>query len=334
MCETIESIEPFIRPPWWEPKAIVKIEKTKETAKAAHDMAQAHPNPSIKTIYTDGSGIENKIGAAAYIPSTKEAIHHHLGSEAQYNVYAAELSAVYISLQDQKTSCRIYSDSQAALKALDRPCRQSGQAIIKDILDHIDETTSGHEHTQIEIIWIPGHSDIEGNEQADTEAKKAAIDPTLKRPHKHKPLKSGRTRHIKTVAKEQWQKEWHNAKTAKPLRHIMRTKRKAIKTGPRLYSEFSNRHTTAIIAQLRTGHCGLNLYLHRIGQTKSSYCKCGYGKETVEHYLLECKNYKEQRKRLRNVVGGGKMKVAYLLGDPALIRYTMEYVKTTGRFDK
>ena len=33
-------------------------------------------------------------------------------------------------------------------------------------------------YLKIEIIWIPGHGEIEGNEIADTEANKAATDPT------------------------------------------------------------------------------------------------------------------------------------------------------------
>jgi hypothetical protein len=54
----------------------------------------------------------------------------------------------------------------------------------------------------------------------------------------------------------------------------------------------------------------------------------------VEHFLLECRNYKAQRKKLREAVGAGKMKVAHLLGDPTLVKYTMEYVKMTGRLDE
>ena len=48
------------------------------------------------------------------------------------------------------------------------------QEIIRDTLDHIDEITNDHKHLQVEMVWIPGHSGIEGNEQADAEAKKAA----------------------------------------------------------------------------------------------------------------------------------------------------------------
>ena len=104
--------------------------------------------------------------------------------------------------------------------------------------------------------------------------------------------------------------------------------------GPKLYNEIVNRSTAATIAQLRTGHCGLNHYLHRFGITGSPYCECGYGKETVEHYLLECRNYKEQRKRLREEVGTGKMKVGILLGDPTKIKHTMTFIKETGRLGK
>ena len=103
------------------------------------------------TIYTDGSGIEGKIGAATYNSATNEASHQYLGSEAQFNVYTAELTAVHLAVKQLENHsecrlCRIYTDSQAAIKAIDRPRRQSGQTIIKNILDSIDEVTNKHPH--------------------------------------------------------------------------------------------------------------------------------------------------------------------------------------------
>ena len=53
----------------------------------------------------------------------------------------------------------------------------------------------------------------------------------------------------------------------------------------------------------------------------------------MEHYLLECKKYREQRKRLRKAVGTGNMRVGTLLGDPTKIKDTMMYVKETGRLN-
>src|SRR5436305_10632233 len=110
-------------------------------------------------------------------------------------------------------------------------------------------------------------------------------------------------------------------------------KEKYSKTGSVLYNEMANRNAVAKIVQLRTGHCGLNRYLYRFGINDSPYCQCEYGKETVEHYLLKCRNYREQRKKLRREVGAGKMRVARLLGDKKLIKYTVEYIDATGRLE-
>src|SRR5215510_4401522 len=65
MTEKIEHIEPFIRPPWWTLKAQVIISQYKQSAKAQHDRIQGTNHYTLPlTIYTDGSGINNKIGAA------------------------------------------------------------------------------------------------------------------------------------------------------------------------------------------------------------------------------------------------------------------------------
>ena len=335
MCGKIETIETYIRPPWWTPTATIQMEATKDNAKDQHYKTQTHLDATTVMIYTDGSGIESKVGAAAYNSTTNEVSHQHLGSEAQFNVYTAELTALHLAVKQlgNHRDCltgRIYTDSQAAAKAIDRPRRQSGQTIIKDILESIDELTLKYMHMYVEIIWIPGHAEIEGNECADTEAKRAATDLTLSRPHNYKPLRSARARYIKEAAKKRWHTVWsENTRTAAALRCIM--KGKYAKAGPALYNEMANRSDAARIAQLRTGHCGLNRYLHRFGIKNSPYCQCGYGKETVEHYLLECRNFREQRRKLRSEVGTGKMRVGRLLGDPKIIKHTVEYLKETGR---
>ena len=67
------------------------------------------------TVYTDGSGINGKIGAAAWNATINEASHQHLGDEIQYNVYSAELSVIHIAfmqwkvIKNQFSICRIYS---------------------------------------------------------------------------------------------------------------------------------------------------------------------------------------------------------------------------------
>ena len=92
MTENIERIETHIRPPWWIPKIETRISATKDIAKELHYKMQEHTNATTASIYTDGSGIENKIGAAAYNYTTNEASHQHLGSQKQHNVYTGELT--------------------------------------------------------------------------------------------------------------------------------------------------------------------------------------------------------------------------------------------------
>ena len=60
----IEKIEPFIRPPWWTSKTQTQIDDSKNEAKTQYnDEIQKASDALI--IYTDGSGINTKIGASA-----------------------------------------------------------------------------------------------------------------------------------------------------------------------------------------------------------------------------------------------------------------------------
>ena len=61
-------------------------------------------------------------------------------------------------------------------------------------------------------------------------------------------------------------------------------------------------------------------------------CECGGEKETVEHFLLNCELYDEERDALRRKVGVQGMKCSTLLGDNKMVKYTVEYIKKTGRF--
>ena len=337
MTTRIETIEPYIRAPWWTSKIQVEIASDKKAAKSRHDELINSTPVNTMTIYTDGSGIMEKIGAAAYNQTLNEMAHQHLGRYSEYNVYSAELTALDLGVTMWQNhvhdypQCYIFIDSQAACSSIQQPRRQSGQCILTSILDRFDQIMEYNPQRKLKIIWIPGHMDIEGNEYADQEAKRAAIDPTA-RQFRHPPLKSSRIQQIKAMAKSQWNRQWiENTKTSKHLRRI--TSKQGIQLGSKLYNSISGRKTCAQVAQLRTGHCGLNKYLHRFGKRYSPYCSCGYAKETVEHFILECPNYKVQRKELRKMVGIWKMRIDKLLGDIELLKYTMEYVRTTKRMD-
>ena len=87
-----------------------------------------------------------------------------------------------------------------------------------------------------------------------------------------------------------------------------------------------------LLSRLRTGHCHLNQYLHRFNIIETPECECGREKETVEHYLLNCELYDEERDVLRRRVGAQGMRPSILLGDSQTIQHTMDYIEKMGRF--
>jgi hypothetical protein len=150
-----------------------------------------------------------------------------------------------------------------------------------------------------------------------------------------KATKQSQRAEIKKLANTTWDKTWSrpNQSTAMHLRRI--SGKEGTKVGPELYKEIKGRETCTLLAQLRTGHCGLNHYLWRFKKVESAKCKmCGYEKETVEHFLVECPYFWEERQELRRKVGTGQMKMAVLLGDKNAISATMEYISATRRFKK
>jgi hypothetical protein len=127
----IETIQPFPVPPWWQPPFVTKIEMNKKSAKSAHDGTIQ--DDSTLCIYMDGSGIDRHIGAAAVCPQLARALRRYLGSDKEHNVYTAEIIAlelaaeIALSSPPSYTKCVIYVDSQAAIKGINKPGKQSGQ---------------------------------------------------------------------------------------------------------------------------------------------------------------------------------------------------------------
>jgi hypothetical protein len=80
-----------------DPNNYIHIEPTKEEAKEYHDRTNYLPTTAY--IYTDGSGIDGNIGAAAVFPKSNGTRYQYLGKRAEYNVYAAELCAIQLGLE-------------------------------------------------------------------------------------------------------------------------------------------------------------------------------------------------------------------------------------------
>lgn len=74
------------------------------------------------------------------------------------------------------------------------------------------------------------------------------------------------------------------------------------------------REEAQIIAQLRTGKCRLNSYLHRIGAAESDRCPLCRQAETVRHFLVECTRWTMERAQHLQSMTPRWSDVSYLLG--------------------
>ena len=165
-------------PPWRQGPRIHIAEST-EKAKEEHDQRVEHHTDAI-CIYTDGSGINGHVGAAAVCTTTQQTRSSYMGDDTTSTVYAAELQGIVLALEiaetdkqsgNERSRLLIFTDNQAAIRSSARPKGKSGSYLLKAIADKIQKLLERGLDT--EICWIPAHTGIQGNEDTNRAAKEA-----------------------------------------------------------------------------------------------------------------------------------------------------------------
>src|SRR4029077_4708792 len=174
--EQWETRRAYVYAPW-EPRPVCTIED-REKAQRSHDEICRTEDSGHAIAYTDGSGYQGMIGAAVVIPNLGTVKTACLGTEDMATVYAGELEGVRMALKETTRvrafrKVTIFTDSQAAIRAVKRPNSPSGQSIIVAIRDFIREFRAAG--GELNIRWIPAHNGTPGNEAADKAAKDAAV---------------------------------------------------------------------------------------------------------------------------------------------------------------
>lgn len=138
--QDLECIQLYITAQYWSPPEVI-ITKNAENAIIEHNTIMAHSQP-VTALYTDGSGVNSRVGAAAVCPRHQETRSEYMGEQSEATVYAAELQgillALVITLRCQIQHAMVFTDNQAALQAIQNPDRQSGQYILETVLAAID----------------------------------------------------------------------------------------------------------------------------------------------------------------------------------------------------
>ncbi len=249
------------------------------------------------TCWTDGSKLDTGYSGSGVLINSQT-----LGDISWYTslgkyttVFQAEIHAIltcanYVAHNNiTHHNITINTDSQASIKALAQYKQTS--KMVRQCNLAINNIASNN---LVTLKWVPGHSNIEGNEKADTLAKRgSSIIPTG--PEPILPIANCTIKSIlNNQAKKDHNKKWtsrtdcRQARETMPLtcakrtRMILSLRRQELK------------NVTAILS----GHCNLNKHMFITKMSNTPVCpKCNLEEETPTHHLGVCPIYQRLRQK-------------------------------------
>ena len=180
----------------------------------------------------------------------------------------------------RRTKIIFHSDSQAAIRAVSAVSANS--RLVEECRGALNRLGETHD---VSLEWVPGHSDIPGNEKADELARGGAGSSMLgPEPFCGIALASIKL-HLEKWARRMHLTSWRKVKTQKHSKLFLdKPDRKQARELLRL-SRLGLRETVAIT----TGHAGFRKHLHTMGLADSPLCRvCGIVAETPFHLVCEC----------------------------------------------
>ncbi|CAH2106387.1 unnamed protein product [Euphydryas editha] len=240
-------------------------------------------------IYTDGSKIEGKVGAAlTWWDQGREVRHSTFRLESHNTVFQSEMYALFravdMARQSKEGSINILSDSRSSLDLLRSPSVTHPLAIeMKRCIRQIRE-----EKRSVRFFWLKAHVGTPGNERVDELAKKAALKKKTA-PDYDKVAMSYVRRQIREETVRLWQDRYNSSETGSVTKIFL--------PDPKTACKLVRKSTLpSVDTQILTGHGGFAAYLHRFKLKDSPSCICDPRyEETVLHILLECPRFGKER---------------------------------------
>ena len=182
-----------------------------------------------------------------------------------------------------------------------------------------------NQRVSIEVLWVPGHMGIEGNNRADELAKEVTeLEPATE---------------TTTIAKLHWQlcakmkTEWTIEWARKPIagRYAISDCIPPLLAGSHTFRTL-DQHILGIVTQARTRHGYFGKYYQTQNIQEPNDCPCGAGLQMCEHIVFECWMHKEYGDIIDE--GAPDHQLATLFGTKKGIDALAEFIRKTKAFQK
>ncbi|XP_052738569.1 uncharacterized protein LOC128198262 [Bicyclus anynana] len=256
------------------------------------EQVNRHNQQALK-IFTDGSKIDEKVGAALSLWNSDAEIKAIKLSLSSYcSVYQAELLAICkatkIILESRQKSFGIYSDSRSALETVANNASTHHLAV----KSRANIKAIKLQNKEISLFWIKAHAGLDGNERADTLAKDAARKRKKKPDYDLCPI-SFVKREIRKDSLQKWNQRYKTGETAGITKIFFPDVLNS-------YNIIRKLQPTYLLTQIFTGHGGFAEYLHRYKRKDCSGCVYNETtKETIPHLILNCPQHDAAREDLQ-----------------------------------
>ena len=340
----LEYVNPHPRHPCWKPPLSIDIAPSKEEACAADRDCEA----DIR-IYSDGSGKDGTVGAAAIMNfgfrETKVA-RFHLGSSRKHTVFEGECIGLLLGLDLLRSSgfnlngrdISLSIDSQAVIKRLRMRTHSVASYIVDEVHNLLYDLTSRFPRARLTVRWTPGHVGLAGNEEVDSEAKKAAEGSDNNRNCNFgilkRPLPTSRSAYrqkLRDEVRSIYEKEFRQGPRYRRITTIDPSM--PSNSFHKLTLELPRRYVS-LLTQLRTNHIPLQAYLHKFKLADTPICQlCEGAPETVTHYIMFCPRHATHRRKLRRELAPKTLDLS-VLGNKDGFAALFHFVKSTDRFEE
>jgi ribonuclease HI len=338
--EEVEKVEPTKMDPKWIPPYTVRVAKTREEAiKMDEDDAAA------VQVYTDGSGKDGMIGAAAVLfrnGRKRRSLRLLMGTDKEHTVPEAEGVGLVMGLdlirqESAVGRASMSADNVSSISRAASTAAAPAQYIWEMFHDRWKMTKNKHRRLRLTIRWVPGHEGVRGNEEADRLAKLAIEEGSSDRAKIPAPLrkklprsKAALWRTAKGELEKRAQKVWGDSPRH---RKMAKVDAKMPSKGYLKLVEELPRRKASLLFQLRSGHVPLRAHLYRITRAEAPNCeKCHGAVESVHHYLMVCPGYAKERRVMAREGGRDTRMMGKLLSSAKMLPHLFRFVARTGRF--